>query len=384
LTSSAHVQRNAAAPEAADLALEASGDGVLTMGAMTIGGKMIAEDLVPVPGDQRRAAAGTVGGIPRSVMDVASVDIMEPRLQGDLPRPGQGGSGGGRHIGHAVVWVKSGEMQRYVGAEVVHDPCAFGADFGLGIIVAGNEQGGDFQPGGGLPDNIFQSFQHRGEMGARQSVIEFIGKGLKIDIGGVHLGKEIPPGLGVHIARRHCHRLNPLGVAGIGGVHGVFGKDDGVVVGEGDAFAAQGLGRLRNGRRAGLILQAVHLPGFGNVPVLAELAGEIAARCAKGQDAAARIKVVQGLFLDGVHTEAGGSSIGGEHHLIAYPLTDEAGTALAVIEAAVAGTEVALDAAVLQPMPVMGGMLPFGMFGVFGIHVAFPAGAWGSRHFSTW
>jgi hypothetical protein len=144
-------------------------------------------------------------------------------------------------------------------------------------------------------------------------------------------------------------------VAGVGGVHRVFGEDHGVVVGEGDAFCAVALRGFGNHLRAGLIHQSIHVARLGEVPVLAELAGEVAAGGAEGEDARSRVEVVERLLLDRVDAETGAAAIGGEDHLAAPVGADKAGGALAVVQLAVARAEVALDAAIFQRVPPAGG-----------------------------
>jgi hypothetical protein len=47
----------------------------------------------------------------------------------------------------------------------------------------------------------------------------------------------------------------------------------------------------------GRVHETVHVAAPGYVPVLAELAGQIAAGGTEGQHAAARVEMVEGLFL---------------------------------------------------------------------------------------
>src|SRR5207302_9672027 len=94
--------------------------------------------------------------------------------------------------------------------------------------------------------------------------------------------------------------------------------------------------------RARLVLQLVHLARLGDVPVLAELAREVAARGAEGKDARAGIEVVERLLLDRVDAEARRAAVGGEHHAAAFHLADETEAALALVQLAVARAEVAL------------------------------------------
>ena len=71
------------------------------------------------------------------------------------------------------------------------------------------------------------------------------------------------------------------------------------------------------------------------------------------------MEVVEGLLLDGIDAEARGAAVGGEDQDVALALADEAGTALAVLELAIPGAQVALQAAVGQSVPPAGGMTRF-------------------------
>ena len=149
-------------------------------------------------------------------------------------------------------------------------------------------------------------------------------------------------------------------MAGIGRVHGVFGEDHRVVVGEGHALAAMMFCGAGDGLRRGLVHQAVHVAGLADVPVLAELAGQVAAGRAEGEHAAAGVEMVERFFLDRVDAEAGGAAVGGQDHLAAYILAHEAQAALALVQLAVARAQVALDAAVVERVPVAAGIIGFG------------------------
>ena len=106
----------------------------------------------------------------------------------------------------------------------------------------------------------------------------------------------------------------------------------------------------------GLIHEAVHVARLRDVPVLAELAREVAARRAEREDRAARQEVVERLLLHGVDAEARRASVGGEHHRVVHARTHEAGTPLALVQAAFARAEVALHAAVVEALPPAPGM----------------------------
>ena len=100
---------------------------------------------------------------------------------------------------------------------------------------------------------------------------------------------------------------------------------------------------------------AVELARLGDVPVLAELAGEVAAGRAEGQHRRARQEMVERLLLDRVDAEAGRAAVGGQHDLVVLAGAHEAQTALALVQLALARAQVALDAPVLEPVPVAAG-----------------------------
>ncbi len=107
----------------------------------------------------------------------------------------------------------------------------------------------------------------------------------------------------------------------------------------------------------GLVGEFVEAARFGDVPILAELAGQVATRCAERQDAAAGIEMIERFFLDGIDTEAGTAPVGGEHHRIIDATAHEARTALPFVQLAVARAQVALDATVVQLVPIPGRIL---------------------------
>jgi hypothetical protein len=164
----------------------------------------------------------------------------------------------------------------------------------------------------------------------------------------------------MHVAGRHRHGLDAQRMAGVGGVHGVFGEDHRVVVGEGHALRAVLLRGAGDGLRRGVIHQAVHVARLGNVPVLAELAGQVAAGGAEGQHAGTGVEVVERLLLDRVDAEARTAAVGGQQQFAALHGAHEAGGALALVQLAVARAEVALDAAVVELVPPAGGDSAYG------------------------
>jgi hypothetical protein len=155
----------------------------------------------------------------------------------------------------------------------------------------------------------------------------------------------------VDVTRRHRHGLDAHRMAGIRDVHRIFGEDHRVVIGEGDALAAVCQGSLGDGFRLSSVGQRIHFARLGNVPVLAELAGEVAACGAKGKDRRTRVEMIERLLLYRIDAEAGGAAVGGEHHGVAFAHAHKAGAALALVQPAVAWAEVTLHAAVVEHVP---------------------------------
>ena len=140
--------------------------------------------------------------------------------------------------------------------------------------------------------------------------------------------------------------------AGLRYVHRVFEEDHRVVVGEGDRPAAARHRRLGDGLGRRAILQAVERARLRDVPVLAELAGEIAAGGAEREHRGAGQEMIERLLLDRVDAEARRAAVGGEHDLVGGASAHEAQAALAVVELAIARADVALDAPVVEAVPV--------------------------------
>ena len=100
--------------------------------------------------------------------------------------------------------------------------------------------------------------------------------------------------------------------------------------------------------------QTRHLAALGNVPVLAERAGEVAAGRAEREHRRAGQEVVERLLLDRIDAEAGRAAVAGELHALAVlaGAAHEAKPALARAHLAEARAQAACDPPVLEPRPV--------------------------------
>ena len=245
-------------------------------------------------------------------------------------------------------------MHRYVRAQVFDDPLRHLVEFLVRVVFAGDQERRRLEPGLGLFVNVLERLQHRSEVTTTNLVIETVRKGLEIHVGGIHCLEEFFSWLRVDIAGRDRNGLDASLAAGFGDVHGVLEKDDRVIVGVRDALAAELLGCLGEMLGARTIGQRVHFTGLGHVPVLAELAGEIAACRAEGQHAAARVEMIKRLFLDRVDAEPRRAAVRDELDLVIEPLAHIAQAALALAQAAMARAKVALQPTVRFAVPVLG------------------------------
>src|SRR6266571_6990082 len=189
-------------------------------------------------------------------------------------------------------------------------------------------------------------------MAGADAVVEVLGERLEVDVRRVDVCIEVLPGLRADVPGGDGYRLDPAFVAGIGDVDRVLEKDRRVVVGERHAAATQRRGRLREQTRRGGVRKRVDLPGLRDVPVLAEPAGEVAARGAERQHRRARQEVVKWLLLYRIDAKPAGTSIRRQHDPIGGTATHEAQPALPLMQPARPRADVALNAAVVESMPI--------------------------------
>src|SRR5437764_1249213 len=114
----------AAAAPATGGPVEPAGNGAAAAGALAVISKFVTADGVPVPVDNRCAAAGAGGAPAVWVVDVAGVDEAQPVLLGNPAGPGQRGRGGRQHVAHLEGGVEGGEVHRHVITGVAGAPGA--------------------------------------------------------------------------------------------------------------------------------------------------------------------------------------------------------------------------------------------------------------------
>src|SRR6266436_1915181 len=189
-------------------------------------------------------------------------------------------------------------------------------------------------------------------MAGAQPLIELLGERLEVDIGGVHEGVKLLPRRRVNVACCDRHVLDPAPARHLCNIHGIFQEDDGVIIGVGDGARARGNRGLDNIFRRGCVLAPVELSRFGDVPVLAELAGQVAPGGTERQHGSSGQIVVQWLLLYWIDTESRGAAVGRKHDPVILPATHKAQAALAFAKPAIARADIALDTPVFEPVPV--------------------------------
>ena len=317
----------------------------------TVVGQVVALDVVPVAHDDGILARGAVRRAARFIVHVAGVDVVQPRELSDCPCARERLRRRGGDVAHLPVRVEGSEMQRHIRAEVLADPLALRAQLLIRVVLPRNEERRDLGPDLRLLDEVDQRIEHRLQAAAADLPVEVVGEALQVHVRRVHLRVELASRCLVDVPRRDGDRPYVLRAAGVGDVHRVLGEDHRVVVGERDRLAAELYRSRGDGVRARLVLQAVHLLRLRDIPVLAELAGKVAAGGAERQDAGARVEVIERLLLHRVDAEPGRAPVRREHHLGVFHLAHEAEASLALVQLAVAGTEIALDATVRQRVP---------------------------------
>ena len=161
-------------------------------------------------------------------------------------------------------------------AKIRDDPLTHPTNVGRLIVRTGNDQSRDFQPRRAFLDKPFQRVQNGCEMGQAVVLIEAVSKSLEIHICRVHDAEEFTTRIRIDVARRHRDRLQTSRVAGMSGIDRILGPDDGIVIGERDAVAAQLNSRRSDHlRRRMAAEQMQHLSRLRNFPGLAEFTAEI-------------------------------------------------------------------------------------------------------------
>src|SRR5438132_14396228 len=110
-----------------------------------------------------------------------------------------------------------------------------------------------------------------------------------------------------------------------------------------------GIGELLG---TGSVGERVHLAGLGHVPVLAELAGEIASGRAEREHTRPRQEMIERLLFDGIDAKAAGPAVAEELDAAGFRPAYETQPSLPIVQLAGPGADVALHASVVEQVPV--------------------------------
>src|SRR5208337_3322166 len=284
-----------------------AGDGGVAMGAMPCP-EMIGKDIVPGAANEEGVAVGAIsaGGFGE---DVAFVDEVEADFTGDFAGAMESAWGSGRDIAELEIRMEGGEVERDVGAEMRENPFGELAGFDGIVVERGNDEIGELKPDASFVLEPGKHVEDGLEMGEGEFAVEIFGEGFEVDVGGVNVVVDVVEGFAGDVAVGDHDGSKAVGLSGFADVNNVFAPDGGFVVGEGDGIAAVLQGEERNlfgGKVLGVDLV---LMGFGDVPILAEEAAHVAAGGAYAEDFRAGEEMAEGLFLDGIDLESGGSAV---------------------------------------------------------------------------
>ena len=134
--------------------------------------------------------------------------------------------------------------------------------------------------------------------------VEAFRERLEIDISGVHRGKELWSGKLADVAGGHRDSPQPDFPAGCRNIDRIFEKDHRIVVGERHRTGTRRTSGVGDSLRRSLLLQPIQVAGLRDIPVLTELAGEIASGSTEGQNGRAGEEMVQRLLLHWIEAEA--------------------------------------------------------------------------------
>lgn len=250
--------------------------------------------------------------------------------------------------------MKRREMKRNGVAEIFDHPFAEFFGFVGVVIFFGYHQIGDLKPDVGFLFEPLERVQHGREMRERQLVIKTLGKCFKIDVSGVDVAINFRSRFGSDVAGGDHHTFNSSLARQTRYVDDELAPNHRIVIREGDArnfmFDRQ-LDDLLGTRVQALCFIEL---GLADAPVLAESATKIAAGGAEAQDFAARQKVIERLFFDGIDGKSGRGSIAERKEFTADVLTNVAKARLAIPNSAKAGAKRAKYLAVSFGMPPKG------------------------------
>ena len=284
-------------------------------------------------------------------MHVSHVDVREP-LAGDANRRGEP-VGRRRRGGCAVLRIVARDVERDLPVRIRHEVDDL-ANLRFRIVVPRVEERGELDVGRlrGRPDRR----KDRVEIPPADLPVEGGVHRFQVDVHRVHEGKELGQRFRTNVPVGDQDVPHPRRPERLGAFEYEFELDERLVVGVGDPD------RILPAGRSEQVLDPHRFdrgPAQDELPVLAELATEVAPDGTDGEDARAGVKVVERFLLDGVDREGGDLSVRGGDERPAPVLADPADPGLPLRDTAPVGAESAPHGVPLRS-PVRGDLVNSG------------------------
>ncbi len=231
---------------------------------------------IPDPMDQLRRADGAVCVVRLVPGHVPYVDVLEPLPKSDVPGDLEPLEGCRGQVPEPVLRVKSGEVDRDGRPEVVADPTAHRRQ-GFGVVVLARDQ----ERGYLQMDPLLPEDSERAEYGRKRTVghvaVVLLREALEIDVGRVQVLTEFPEGRRLDEAVGVIDVPEAASVRELRAVQHVLVEDRRLRIGIRDRRTAAPDGGLHELFRWEVVIGQLLGTRLGDVPVLAELAVEVAA-----------------------------------------------------------------------------------------------------------
>src|ERR1700682_1807530 len=184
---------------------------------------------------------------------------------------------------------------------------------------------------------------------------------LKVDVGGIDMIVNVVKRLASYVPIGDHHRFQPVILRRPANVDNVLAPDGRFVISESNRLATVLEGKQRHIFRRNALRAHLILPRLGNVPVLAEKTPHVAARGAHAEHPAARQKMAQRFFFDGINLQRSRRAVAQAIKLAPAIHANEAKPSLPSMYVAMTRTKVAVHSAARLSFP------PTGLVKLFGI-----------------
>jgi hypothetical protein len=300
-------------------------------------------DAVAEPLYHALPAIGANGIFCRMTGDVSDVDVMKAFFEGDFPGLFESGYGSWFETLELIEGEEPGKMEWDIRSEFAGDPFRHAPDlFGV-VILAGYDQVYYLR----VDSMSFQAregIEHRLQSTPGHFPVVLVREALQIDARSIQAFAQIIERFGVNIPVRMHHIEKLLFVRQFADLQHVLHKNGRFHIGRGNGAATILRGFFDHLFRGKIIVERIFRGRLGDLPVLAELAIEIASGGSNGERLAGREQVEKRFFFDGVDMNGARISVdeGIIFSILVFP--NAAISALAVCHFALAGAKFATDA----------------------------------------